>query len=65
MTTPAWSSAETGVGASITSVSQPCAGISADLNTAATARQVAIAQIEPGTIPARASAAIVAMSVVS
>ena len=62
--TPAWSSADTGVGASITSVSQPCSGNCADFSIAATANRHAATTAAGPPSPMCAAAAIVAMSVV-
>ncbi len=62
--TPACSSAETGVGASIISVSQPWVGNCADFSTAASASRAAAATSAQECCPLRASALIVAISVV-
>jgi hypothetical protein len=62
--TPACSRAETGVGASMTSVSQPWVGNCADFSTAASASRAAAARAAQEASPLRASALIAAMSVV-
>jgi hypothetical protein len=60
--TPACSSAETGVGVSITSVSQPWVGNCADFRIAASA-SAAATQVAPGTLSAaEAALRIAAMS---
>ncbi len=51
MITPAWSSAETGVGVSITSSSQPWKGNCADFRTAASTRSAAAPWAAIGTAP--------------
>ena len=60
--TPAWSRADTGVGVSMTSVSQPCIGNCADFRTAARARAAAIHMAVFPPSPSLAAARISAMS---
>ena len=60
--TPACSSAETGVGASITSVSQPCTGNWADFSNAASARRQAAATARLPPAPCRAAPRMVPIS---
>ena len=62
--TPACSSADTGVGASITSVSQPCSGNCADFRIAASASSDATRIAGQELTSTRASSNIVAISVV-
>ena len=62
--TPACSSAETGVGVSITSISQPWVGNCADLRMAASASRPAAQIVPAGATPSRAATRIVSMSAV-
>ncbi len=64
LTTPACSKADTGVGASIISVSQPWVGNCADFKTAASASRAAAATSDQECCPRAAIALIVAISVV-
>ena len=63
-TTPACNSAETGVGASITSVSQPWLGNCADFKSAASAKSPAAVAAIPPPSPRRAALRIPAIWVV-
>ena len=62
--TPACSNAETGVGASITSVSQPCVGNCADFKSAASVIKIVAETASEDALPFLAAALIAAISVV-